>query len=129
MNRKHEETRDMIPTSSWGFPRDFHDHVVLVAVSRSREFPQDFRVVSASRHPASIIQLIESTARDILSNAGNWYEAVIKRRPHHDFDSTHSLTLSLEHATKLNDTHMLCFSFHICADTQTCADGLFVRSQ
>jgi len=117
------------PSGSWGFPQDFHDHVVIVAVMQSREFPHVFRVISSQSHPDSIIRVIQSAVRCILSVPGNWYEAVIKRRTHHDFDRSHSLALRLEHTTDFNDTHMLCFSFDVCPDTQKCPDGLFIRSE
>jgi len=118
-----------MPTGSWGFPQDFHDHVEIVGVMRFNECPNTFRVISSQQHPDSILRAIESAVRYILSVPDNWYEAVVKRRTHHDFDRTHSLALRLGHTTELHGARMLCFSFDICASTKKCPDGLFIRSE
>jgi hypothetical protein len=118
-----------MPSGSWGFPQGFHDHVVIVAVMQSDKCPDNFRVMSSQHHPDPIVRAIESAVRYILSVPDNWYEVVIKCRTHHDFDRTHSLALQLEHTTDLHGARMLCFSFDICASTEKCPDGLFIRSE
>ena len=54
--------------SAW--PQNFHDHIVIVAISRANEFPEEFHVASSVDHPNSVLDLITARVRDTLCNPG-----------------------------------------------------------
>ena len=109
--------------SAW--PPNFHEHVVIVAISRANTFPEVFHVASSVDHPQEILYMIKSSVRDTLLNTDNWYKLVVKRSSHCTLDKSHSVVLQLDFATEIHDAHILCFSCNICAYANKCPDGVF----
>ena len=109
------------------FPKDFHDHLILVAVMRGFKFPTEFQIISSlGQHPPEINALITKTALQIWRN--DFHDLVHKRKPEYRIDKTHSFILQVEYATEIHDAHMFCFSFDICAYSKQFPEGLFVRN-
>ena len=109
--------------SAW--PPNFHDHIVIVAISRANAFPEEYHVASSLDHPNSVLHLITARVRDTLRNPENWYKLVVKRSSHCTLDKSHSVVLQLDFATEIHDAHILCFSCNICAYANKCPDGVF----